>query len=144
MPAKLLLNLDVGPLGALLRIVLGGAFVLALRLVHPDTRILVAAAALGILLFGVKAFAAVARRIVPASRAVRAHQEWRRNLARFHDSYQWRKLLWFGIGIVSAAQFMGPEDGWEMPLGTACVLCGAVAQLVWRRKGLPLSPPLRV
>lgn len=144
MPRTLLLNLDVGPLGGLLRVALGIAFVLALRRVHPGAPGAVAMAALAIVLFGVKAVAAVARRMVPAPPAVRAHLEWRRNLARFHDSYQWRKLVWVGIGIVAAAQLGGPGDGWELPLGAACILSGAVAEVVWRRKGLPLAPPLRV
>ena len=55
------------------------------------------------MLFGVKLFAAVARRAVRTSPAVAAHWEWRRNLARYRDSYQWRKLVWFGVGILAAA-----------------------------------------
>src|SRR5688572_26013957 len=103
LPDKLLLNLDVGPIGALARVALGAAFAVMLGAFRPGVRPGGAAAVLAAVLFGLKAATAVARRVVPAPPVVRAHMEWRRNLARFHDSYQWRKLLWLGLGIVAAA-----------------------------------------
>jgi hypothetical protein len=142
LPDKLLLNLDVGPIGALARMALGAAFAVALGAWRPGVRPGGAAAALAAVLFGLKAATAVARRVFPAPPGVRAHMEWRRNLARFHDSYQWRKLLWLGLGMVAAAAALGRTRGWEIPLGAACVFGGAVAEVVWRRKGLPTAPPL--
>jgi hypothetical protein len=138
-----MMSIDVGAAGAVLRIALGAALVLLVRSLFPGAGLGGAVAALALMLFGVKAFAAVARRVVPTTAAVRAHYEWRRNLARFHDSYQWRKLVWFGIGILVAGGAAPPRGGWEVPLGAACVLGGALAEAVWRRKGLPLTPPLR-
>jgi hypothetical protein len=141
LPDKLLLNLDIGPLGALARVALGAAFAVVFGAWRPGARPGTAAAALAAVLFGLKAATAVARRLVPAPPLVRAHMEWRRNLARLHDSYQWRKLLWLGLGMVAAAAALGRTDGWELPLGAACVLGGVAAEVVWRRKRLPLSPP---
>jgi hypothetical protein len=142
LPDKLLLNLDVGPVGALARVALGAAFAITLGVFGPGVRPGGAAAALAAVLFGLKAATAVARRLFPAPPLVRAHMEWRRNLARFHDSYQWRKLLWLGLGIVAAAAALGRTAGWEIPIGAACVLSGALAEVVWRRKGLSTAPPL--
>jgi hypothetical protein len=102
----------------------------------------VAAAALALALFAIKAAAAAARRFVPWTPAVRARLEWRRNLARRHDSYQWRKLAWFGLGMAAAALLAGTRESWELPLATASVLSGLLAEAVWRRKRLSTSPPL--
>ena len=141
MGRKLLLMADVGIPGAAARVALGAGFVFVLRRAHPDAGFPAAAAALAALLFGLKAFTAVARRVYPSTADVRAHLEWRRNLARFHDSYQWRKLTWFGAGIVAGAGLAGDPAGWELPLGMACLACGSAAEIVWRRKRLPLAPP---
>jgi hypothetical protein len=143
MREEFLLNLDVGPSGAVLRAAAGAALVYLVRSFAPEAGLWTATAWLGVVLFGIKVLAAVARRVVPATPAVRAQWEWRRNLARFHDSYQWRKLLWFGAGILAAAVSSGPEKGWEVRLGVVCILSGAVADLLWRRKGLALLPPVR-
>jgi hypothetical protein len=139
---RLLLGFDVGAAGALWRAVLGALFVLALRAVHPAAGIAFALAVLLVVLFGLKAAAAVARRALPASPQVRAHQEWRRNLARLHDSYQWRKLLWVGLGVFAASTLDGPRGRWERPLAAACAGAGLTAELVWRRKRLANVPPL--
>jgi hypothetical protein len=139
---RLLLGFDVGAAGALWRAALGALFVLALRAVRPGGGLFFALAVLLGLLFAVKALAAVARRALPASPHVRAQQEWRRNLARVHDSYQWRKLLWVGLGMFAAAAVDGPRARWERPLAAACAGAGVTAELVWRRKRLAGVPPL--
>jgi hypothetical protein len=138
---KILTNLDVGPSGAAWRVALGLGLV---PLVHAAFRggdLPRAALALGALLFLLKLFAAVARRLVPATPAVRAHWEWRRELARHHDAYQWRKLIWVGAGVLAGGAAL-PRAGWEWPLGAACVAAGAVAEAIWRREGLGIAPPL--
>ena len=88
MHGMLLTNIDVGTKGALLRLGTAGAFATALQRLRPETSLPAATLALALLLFALKASAAVGRRVVPLPPAVRAQQEWRRNLARFHDSYQ--------------------------------------------------------
>jgi hypothetical protein len=139
---RLLLGFDVGVAGALWRAALGALLVPALRAVHPAAGIAFALAVLVAVLFAVKAVAAVARRALPASPQVRAHQEWRRNLARVHDSYQWRKLLWVGLGMFAASTLHGPRARWERPLAAACLGAGLTAELLWRRKRLANAPPL--
>ncbi len=139
---KLLLNLDVGVGGAILRVALGAILVFVLGL-FPGVSSVAAAGSLAFLLFGVKLVTAVARRLVPASAAVRSGWEWRRSLARHYDSYQWRKLLWYGSGILVMAGVTDTRAAWEATLGAACVLSGAIAELLWRRKGLTSVPSVR-
>src|SRR5687768_12441393 len=107
---RILIVLDVGVPGALLRAAAGAALVPLLHALAPAAGPGTAAAVLLLVLFAIKAFAAVARKVLPASPEVRARWEYRRNLARFHDSYQWRKLLWFGAGILAAS---GGSGAWE-------------------------------
>jgi len=136
---NLLIHLDVGPSGAILRTLLGLAFALALRAWAPGAGLAGASGALLVLLFGVKAFAVVARRLAGASARVKAEWERRRKLARYHDSYQWRKLTWFGVGIL-AAGLLGPRARWELALGAGCLASGLIAEGFWRRLGVP-GPP---
>ena len=127
-----LAQLDVGVPGALWRTALGAGFTLAM--IHSPMPIPAWAVPLLFLatLFSIKVGAAVARKVVPASAEVRLDWERRRNLARGYDSYQWRKLLWFGLGILAVASWTPPAD-WQIPLGVACAFSGGVAQIVWRR-----------
>jgi len=138
---RVLLNLDVGLSGAILRVALGAALVFALHPLVPGVGLAASAVSLAVMLFGLKAFAAVARKVLPATPAVRARWEWRRNLARNYDSYQWRKLVWLGVGILAAAGASRQQGAWEISLGTACILSGAIAEVAWRRKGLTTVPP---
>jgi hypothetical protein len=139
---KLLLHLDVGPSGAFWRAALGLLFTLGLRSMLPAASLPAAAAALLALLFCVKAGAVVLRRVAGGSPEVAAAWTWRRSLARDHDSYQWRKLTWFGLGILGAG-LLGSVAPWEHALGGACLLAGLVAEPFWRVKRLPLAPPVR-
>jgi len=139
---KLLLHLDVGPLGASWRSLLGLLFTVGARRALPDAGPATAAAGLLALLFCVKAGAVVLRKLAGGSPEVKAVWTWRRALARDHDSYQWRKLAWFGLGIL-AARALGPAAAWEPVLGGACLLAGLAAEPFWRMKKLPLAPPAR-
>ncbi len=137
---RLLPALDVGPAGAALRILLGLSFAVLLPRVAPGLGVAGAALALAALLVGVKVFTAVARRFVGAGPAVRAVWEKRRLLARYHDSYQWRKLTWLGAGIL-AALATGAEAGWHAPLGWACLGAGLAAEVAWRMLGVAMPTP---
>jgi uncharacterized membrane protein YfcA len=137
---KLLINLDIGIPGALLRIVLGFVFVSVIDVARPDAGFWMLTALLLAMLLGVKLIAAVARRVLSGSSMVRSHWEWRRKLARYYDSYQWRKLLWFGIGIVIGGVVGSPGTRAQWVLGIACTAAGAVAEIFWRRHRLGLAP----
>jgi hypothetical protein len=138
---QIYINLDKGIPGALLRIVLGILFVPAVAVVNPQAGLGTMTALLLAMLFAIKLFAGVSRKLAPASTLVRSHWEWRRNLARYYDSYQWRKLLWFGVGILVGGALHWSETTPQWLLGLACVVAGAVAEIMWRRHRLSLDPP---
>jgi hypothetical protein len=138
---KVYVNLDTGVPGALLRIVLGILFVRAVGVVNPLAGPWTTSAYLLAMLFAFKVFAGVSRRVVPVSMVVRSHWEWRRTLARYYDSYQWRKLLWFGTGIMMGYAPHWPATTAQWVLGLACVAAGAAAEVVWRRHRLCIAPP---
>ena len=140
---KVLIKLDVGVPGALLRIALGLLLGASLEAVHPGAGLWSTSAWLLAALFAVKVIAAAARRFVPASAVVRSHWEWRRNLARYHDSYQWRKLVWLGVGLMIGGTIGWPETQAQFGLGGVCFAAGAVAEVLWRRLGLSLAPQAR-
>jgi len=137
---RVLLNLDVGLPGAILRVALGASLAVVLHLLLPSAGLAASAGWLAAMLFGLKAFTAVARKVLPTTPAVRATWEWRRNLARYYDSYQWRKLVWFGVGIL-AATGVSRQQWWGMRLGAGCLLSGALAELAWRQKRLTTALP---
>jgi hypothetical protein len=138
---KIYVDLDIGISGAVLRVALGIRVVRVVAVVNPLADAWTMSAYALAMLFGAKAFAAVLRRIVPASTVVRTHWEWRRTLARHYDSYQWRKLLWFGIGIMMADAPRWPHTTAPLALGLACIAAGVAAEIVWRRHRLSITPP---
>lgn len=138
---RLLINVDVGLPGAVLRTALGFLLLPTLRGLGWDPGPAMAVVALLALLFAVKVVAAVARRLVPATAVVRAHWAWRRDLARNHDSYQWRKLVWIGVGLLLGAALGVPGTRVQWVLGAACLAAGGAAEAFWRRQGIGLAPP---
>jgi hypothetical protein len=79
-------------------------------------------------------------RVVPAlaRHAVRFPQdittEWarRRALAKRFDSYQWRKLLWFGLGMVAYLLVRGEAPAVPSGLALVCLVSGGLGALRWR------------
>jgi len=137
---KVLVNLDIGVPGALLRVGLGALFVPLVEAAHPRASLWTLGALLLVSLFAIKVAAAAGRRVVPASDGVRAQWEWRRNLARYYDSYQWRKLVWFGVGIMIGGAVGWPGTRPQWILGLVCFAAGAAAEPLWRRHHLALTP----
>ena len=135
------INADTGVTGALLRIVLGIFLVRAVALMNPPAGPWMMSAYLLAMLFAIKVIAAVSRRVMPVSAHVRSHWEWRRTLARYYDSYQWRKLLWFGIGIMAGNAPYRRVTTAQWVLGLTCVAAGGAAETVWRRHRLCIDPP---
>jgi hypothetical protein len=131
---RILVLLDQFPFGAVYRIALGFLLVpLASTFpisVHPGLSL--ASWFLGVLL-ALRLVPVVFRRILPFSERVTAVWAARRQTAKRFDSYQWRKLVWFGVGLsahaVSSRQFSGPSA----ILAVFCVVGGALGVLAWRQ-----------
>jgi hypothetical protein len=141
MVEKLLMQFDVGPLGAAWRVGLGFLLLPALQRLAPDAGAGRGVVALLATLFCVKVFAAVARRLVGASAAVRDRWTFRRALAARYDSYQWRKLTWIGLGMLAACWARATTLPVACGLGAACLLSGLAGEVAWRRLGVPSAPP---
>jgi hypothetical protein len=131
---KVLAGMDVGVAGAAWRIVVGFSLVPCLRIAGLEPTLQTVLGALLVLLFLVKVIAAVARRIVPVSSDTEALWQLRRDAARIYDSFQWRKLLWFGSGLMLSATAFGFGSRAQWLAGTACFVAGTVAEVLWRRK----------
>ena len=112
----------------------------AVEAVDPQTGPWMLSAWLLVVLFALKVIAALARRPFSASALVRSHWEWRRKLARHYDSYQWRKLLWIGAGIMIGGALGWPGTRAQWVLGAVCTAAGGVGEIAWRRHRVALAP----
>jgi hypothetical protein len=76
---------------------------------------------------------AVARHLLPFS--LDAQSEWfrQRLLAKRFDSYQWRKLMWFGLGLGSYLTVSGRAQPTQIVLAASCVCAGGIGAWIWRR-----------
>jgi hypothetical protein len=84
------------------------------------------------LLIALRLLPAVFRKVLPLSREVKAIWEKRRQAAKRYDSYQWRKLIWFGIGM---ACYVGISGIWNVFIGTLaafCIISGGLGFIFWR------------
>jgi hypothetical protein len=83
-------------------------------------------------LFVLRVVPAVLRHVLPFSKDLQAHWFRYRILAKRYDSYQWRKLLWLGLGIAAYAVLLGQARGVQGVLAFVCVAAGALGALRWR------------
>lgn len=133
---RIIVLLDSYPWSALYRVGLGYLLpLLYYRISSEDNSGLMAILWFLSLLIGLRLFPAILRKLLPFSREVQAVWAERRQAAKRYDSYQWRKLLWFGIGI---ACYMGVSGRiWNSLFGVLAVFCmigGGVGIILWRNK----------
>jgi hypothetical protein len=86
-----------------------------------------------LVLFALRVVPAIVRHLLPFSTDLQAHWFRYRLLAKHYDSYQWRKLFWFGLGLGSYVALFGGPGGNQGLLALACLLSGALGALAWRR-----------
>ena len=101
---RFLVDLDSGPSSAVSRVALGLCIPPLFRALSGDAdRIWIDLALFLALLIGLRVGPAVLRKLLPFS--TEAKQIWldRRQIAKKHDSYQWQKLLWVGLGMLPYA-----------------------------------------
>jgi hypothetical protein len=75
----------------------------------------------------------VMRKVLPTSEELKGIWHERRQLAKQHDSYQWRKLTWFGIGCAMYQLVTSNVFGTGTGLALFCLLTGALGEYFWRR-----------
>lgn len=131
---RFLVDLDSGPSSAVSRVALGLCIPPAFRALSGGVdRIWIDLALFLALLIGLRVGPAVLRKVLPFS--AEAKQIWsdRRQIAKLHDSYQWQKLFWVGLGLLPWTIAGGGLKAGEIVLTAICLIGGAAGLLIWRR-----------
>jgi hypothetical protein len=134
---RILVLLDQFPYGAAYRIAIG-YFLVPLSShfpisVHPGLSL--ASWLLGVLL-ALRLLPYVIRKNLPFPERVVAVWQERREIAKRFDSYQWRKLIWFGVGLLAYAASSRHFGGTSAALAVFCVTGGALGVFAWRRRAV--------
>ena len=82
----------------------------------------------------------IVRKAIPFSESARDTWAERRQFAKRYDSYQWQKMLWIGLGMLTSAVATGERDAVVLSLAAICVVSGAAGSIVWRRRNVPGAP----
>jgi hypothetical protein len=90
-------------------------------------------------LFALRLGPAVLRKVLGFSEDARRIWARRRQLAKHYDSYQWRKLLWIGLGLGAYALQSRDTSPSILALTLICILGGGLGVIVWNRTGLDRS-----
>jgi hypothetical protein len=142
---RFLVDLDSGPSSAVCRVALGLCIPPVFRALSGGVdRIWIDLALFLALLIGLRVGPAVLRKVLPFS--AEAKQIWsdRRQIAKLHDSYQWQKLFWVGLGLSPHAFVGGGLKTGEAVLTVICLIGGAAGLLIWRRiNAAPAATPLK-
>ena len=85
-------------------------------------------------LVGLRLLPALIRKAVPFPDQVKAAWAERRQLAKEFDSYQWQKLLWFGVGMSGYISIGRPLGAAPKLLAVFCLISGGIGLLVWRSR----------
>jgi len=138
---KLLLAMDEFPLDAIWRIAAGFAvFPLTDLLFEKKDSIRFSLVGLLFILLMIRLLPLLMRKIIPFSMSVQQVWSRRRVTAKKVDSYQWKKLLWIGIGMLSYIAVSGLLWKGRIFIASVCVLSGGAGMLRWRlivQKALP-------
>ena len=127
------LNIDDGAFGALYRVAIGFATLptMSLLLGNDGSDWTLVPFLLSILLL-LRIVPAVIRKLVPFSGEVREAWAVRRRTAKRYDFYQWRKLMWIGVGF---ALYIAASDQFSLSrivVCSTCLLAGAAGMVTWR------------
>jgi hypothetical protein len=133
---QFLVRLDSGPWSAAFRAALGFCVPEVLRLLSGGRdRIWLSLVLFTGLLVALRVGPAILRMILPFSREAKEIWFQRRQIAKLHDSYQWQKLLWIGIGMLVFAATGGSLRAGEQAVMLLCLVGGAAGLLIWYRSG---------
>jgi hypothetical protein len=129
---RFLVGLDSGWRGAALRIALGLATLPAFRsLLGENAPVWILLALFFVLLAGLRVVPGLLRRVLRFSAEAKSIWAERRNTARKHDSYQWQKLFWIGLGLLPYAVIGRGLSNGELVLTSFCLIGGAAGLLIW-------------
>ena len=130
---KMLLGLESRPWDVLYRAVLGFATVWVFNRVRSsDASDWLLAPVLLLVFLGLRIGPAVLRKMLPFWDAVKQVWAERRQLAKRYDSYQWQKLLGFGLGLGLYLIVCKPSSMPTLMIAVGCLLAGILGTLLWR------------
>lgn len=132
---KLLLRLEQPPMAGLYRALLGFSFFpLLTRIVGENPSGWTMLAYFLGLLFTIRLVPALLRKALPFSSALLAAWAEQRRTGKRYDSYQWRKLFWFGVGLAGYSLFLGGFETSRVILMSICLAAGALGLGMWRAR----------
>ena len=130
---RVLLGLCDETIGALYRVAIGFATLPGLSfLLGNDVSGWTVVAFLLLILILLRIVPATIRRLVPFSRTSREAWAVGRRLAKRYDSYQWRKLVWIGVGLTLYTAASGQFSPPRILICTTCLLVGIAGTVRWR------------
>jgi hypothetical protein len=131
---RFLIHFDSGMTGAISRAVLGLVMLPVFRALSGGRdRIWITLALFLGLLMALRVVPAVLRHALPFSDEAKKIWAERRNIAKLHDSYQWQKLFWIGLGLLLYAIIGGGLGNGELVVTSICLIGGGAGLLLWRR-----------
>ena len=129
---KALLKVDDGVVGAVYRAAIGFAALPAMSfLLGDDVSDWTLIPFLLAILLLLRAVPAVVRELVPFGDEVLRIWAERRRTAKRYDSYQWRKLLWIGVGLTLNMVASGRLSTALMVVSSICLVGGAAGTAMW-------------
>lgn len=132
-----LIGIDRFPWAALYRVALGYLLAwVSVRWSAPDPPGWSVLAWLLGTLVALRVVPVLVRRIVPFSPEANAIWAERRMLAKRYDSYQWQKLLWFGIGLLVYGLVASRFDRALTVTTALSVAGGGVGLVLWWRNAV--------
>ena len=130
---RFLLAIDDGVLGVLSRVVIGFATLPVMSfLLGSNVSDWMLVPFLLLVLLLLRGVPTIIRKLVPFSPAVKEVWTVRRRLAKLYDSYQWRKLLWIGVGLALYTTAFGQLSPVRIAVFSACILAGVAGTVRWQ------------
>ena len=130
---RVLVGLDDGAAGALLRVGLGYVTGFAwLQLIGQQGRGGTVVPFFLAVLAAVRLLPAVIRKVGRFSQPVRDIWTERRQMAKRFDSYQWQKLFWIGLGLMLHVGMSDQRPTALFALAAGCLGAGALGMATWR------------
>jgi hypothetical protein len=131
---RILISVDTWPWSVISRVAVGLLILPVFRLFSGGRDALWTPLFLFVgLLVAIRVIPAVLRQVLRFS--VEAKEVWavRRNIAKLHDSYQWQKLFWIGLGLLPYAFIGNGLSNGELVIMLFCLIGGSLGLLFWYR-----------
>lgn len=141
---RFVVDLDGWPWDALRRIALGVVIPPVFRLISGEQSSVWISLFLFIgLLAMMRLLLALMRRVLPFSYETKEIWKERRFIAKRYDSYQWQKLFWIGLGLLSHVLFGNGLNRGEWFVTLFCLVGGGAGLYVWRKISVTQVPGMR-